>query len=286
MRLCERKNQRFHLIYRNFQEDSEAFMRPYSILTASMLALSAAVQIPGEAHGVQSPFAGARQLVLVVAETDSTPRARLSAFSREGGRWNPVFSCPAVVGKNGMGWGRGLQRDSDSDPAEPVKREGDGKSPMGAFALLCAWGYPPRDSVRTSFPYEQTTPDLVCIDDARSEFYNLVMSKKAATSGVDSIPSREDMLRPDDLYRYVIIIGYNTPKTVPGAGSCIFLHVWRGEDSFTAGCTAVAEEEIVRLLGWLDPAKKPVIVQLTWRSCERLRGRWGLPEGDNFELRR
>jgi len=66
----------------------------------------------------------------------------------------------------------------------------------------------------------------------------IVHAARALAPG-DSLPSHEDMLRPDDLYRYVLIIGYNTPKPVPGAGSCIFLHVWRGKDSSTAGCTAI-----------------------------------------------
>ena len=252
-------------------------MRYAATLLAFMLARSAAVPVPGDAVASDSPVKGSRQFVLVVTETDSTPRARLTSYERSGGNWVRAFSCPAVVGKNGMGWGRGLHSDRDRNHAEPVKREGDGKAPMGAFKLLRAYGYPPRNSVRTRFPYRQTTPDLACIDDARSEHYAMIVNADREFAPGASLPTHEDMFRPDDLYRYVILIGHNTTRPVPGAGSCIFLHVWRGEDSSTAGCTAIAEEHMVRLLEWLDPAKKPVIVQLTWRSWERLRGRWGLP---------
>src|SRR5262249_47021952 len=38
-----------------------------------------------------------------------------------------------------------------------------------------------------------------------------------------------------------------------GAGSCIFLHVWRDAASPTVGCTAMAKPALAELLAWLDP---------------------------------
>jgi L,D-peptidoglycan transpeptidase YkuD (ErfK/YbiS/YcfS/YnhG family) len=252
-------------------------MRNPNILLLLALTLAAAGSAFCAENPAKSPLADSGQLVLVVSENDSTPRAILTAFERSGGQWVLVFSCPAVVGTHGMGWGRGLQRADDSDPSEPVKREGDGKSPMGVYPLVRAWGYLPADSVRTSFPYERTTSSLICVDEARSEHYAMVLDRGQVSASVDSLPSHEDMLRRDDLYKYVILIGYNTPNAVPGAGSCIFLHVWRGEKSSTSGCTAVGEENIVRMLGWLDPLKNPLISDLTRKSYLRLKDAWGLP---------
>lgn len=48
----------------------------------------------------------------------------------------------------------------------------------------------------------------------------------------------------------------------PGAGSCIFLHVWSGPDAGTAGCTAMGAGLVVALLGQLDPAARPMFVLL------------------------
>lgn len=227
----------------------------------------------------RAPLSGSRQLVLVIAESDSTTQARMGIFSRSGAResWRSEASWPVVIGEKGLAWGRGLHRDSVRLPSQPVKREGDGKSPEGAFTLPCACGYAPADSVRTKLPYTLATPDLICIDDVRSEFYNLVVS--LAEKGLDpkTLPSHEEMLRNDDLYRYVITVGHNLKPREKGAGSCIFLHIWGGPDSFTAGCTAMTGENIERLLAWLDPSGRPVLIQLTRADYDRLRRVWGLP---------
>jgi L,D-peptidoglycan transpeptidase YkuD (ErfK/YbiS/YcfS/YnhG family) len=243
-----------------------------------LIALGIVASVAFLARTPFSPLSGAGQLILVVADTDTSTHARLDTFAREGDSWRPVFSCPAVLGRTGLAWGRGLHRDRDRTPLEPVKREGDGKSPAGAFELLHAFGYSPPDSVRTKLPYTQSTPDLICFDDIRSEYYAQVVNLREKSLDPSSLPSHENMHRDDDLYRYVILVEHNTEKPVKGAGSCIFLHIWRGEDSYTAGCTAMSAENMQRLLAWLDPQKRPVLVQLTRKNYERLRGEWGLPQ--------
>ena len=62
--------------------------------------------------------------------------------------------------------------------------------------------------------------------------------------------------RPDNPYRYGIVIGYNGTPVVKGLGSAIFLHVWQGRDVPTPGCVALAEEDVVAILGRLDPSRK------------------------------
>ena len=127
------------------------------------------------------------------------------------------------------------------------------------------------------FPYERSDGDLICIDDAENEYYNMVVDMRDKGLDAAKLPSHEDMVRTDDLYKYTVFVEHNAVSTEPGAGSCIFLHLWSGEDSHTAGCTAMSEPDMVDLLSWLDPEKKPVLVQLTLRSYMRLREKWGLP---------
>lgn len=225
-----------------------------------------------------SPVSGARQMILVVAENDTTFRARMGTFSLVRGGWRAEAAWPVVIGRNGMAWGRGLHREGDRDPRRPVKREGDGKTPEGVFTLPRAFGYAPADSARTRLPYTQADADLICIDDVRSEFYNTVTGVAEKGMDRDRLPSHERMLREDGLYRYVILVGHNIAPRDRGAGSCIFLHVWRGEDSGTSGCTAMTEERMTELFAWLDPGERPVIVQLTRADYMRLRAAWGLPE--------
>ena len=135
----------------------------------------------------------------------------------------------------------------------------------------------PRILSGRSSPIRRPPPDLICIDDVRSEFYNLVVNLAEKGMDPESLPSHEQMLRDDDLYRFAITEGHNLNPREKGAGSCIFLHIWRGPDSFTAGCTAMSGENITRLLGWLDPSRYPVLVQLTRADYDRLRSAWGLP---------
>jgi len=58
------------------------------------------------------------------------------------------------------------------------------------------------------------------------------------------------------------VIEYNMHPIVKGKGSAIFLHVWKQRGA-TAGCVAMSEEMVLRILGWLDPAKKPLIIMGT-----------------------
>jgi len=70
------------------------------------------------------------------------------------------------------------------------------------------------------------------------------------------------MLRQDELYRWGILVDHNAGSPVAGNGSCIFMHIWRGPGEPTVGCTAMPAAEIEKVLGWLDPASQPLLVQL------------------------
>jgi L,D-peptidoglycan transpeptidase YkuD (ErfK/YbiS/YcfS/YnhG family) len=89
--------------------------------------------------------------------------------------------------------------------------------------------------------------------------------------------SAETMLRPDGLYEWGVVEGHNLPPTQPGAGSCLFLHIWRGLGKPTSGCTSMSRQEMVRLARWLDPNEKPVLVQLPMEAYLTLAKPWGLP---------
>jgi L,D-peptidoglycan transpeptidase YkuD (ErfK/YbiS/YcfS/YnhG family) len=145
------------------------------------------------------------------------------------------------------------------------KREGDGQSPTGIFSLGTAFGY--ARSARTKMPYRQATDNDFWVDDVHSDDYNKWINGRPGTTSV------EKMRREDDLYKYGVVIEYNMNPIVRGKGSAIFLHVWRGEGIPTLGCVAVAEDNILRLLGWLDPAKRPLIIMGTERKLRSMGSR-------------
>lgn len=225
-----------------------------------------------------SVLADSRQLVLVIADGWDAGAARLQCYSRGGPAeaWKPVGDrIPVSIGRSGLAWGRGLH--GQPPLPGPTKREGDGKAPAGVFELSRAFGYTPQQEAReVKLPYIQLTADVVGVDDAKSKYYNqIVRTDKVPDKDWDSA---ETMRRDDGLYEWGVIVNHNTSPALPGAGSCIFLHVWRGPEEPTAGCTAMCKEDMLRLLAWLDPQSKPVLVQLPREECRTLSTSWRLPE--------
>ncbi len=214
---------------------------------------------------------GSDQLIVVTSKGWDDIQGTAQRYERHG-QTLQKFEAPfaVVLGKNGMGWGKGLldigQREG------PVKQEGDGKAPAGMFKLGTAFGYAP--AAETRLPYLSLTPTIECVDDSRSTRYNELVDGAVVDKDWSS---SERMRRSDELYRQGIVIQHNTPAS-PAAGSCIFFHIWRGPSTPTRGCTAMEPADIARLFDWLDPSKSPVLVQLPQAQYERLRERWSLPE--------
>ena len=196
-----------------------------------------------------------RTLITVVTADATATSGALRRWQRVGKSWRAVGAPIAVVvGKSGL-----------TDVAD--KREGDGASPAGRFALGDVTGYdatPPR----TRLPYRVATPELRCVDDPASPLYNRVA---VADRG-------EKMRRDDELYRYTIFVRHNDART-PGAGSCIFLHVWKDARSPTVGCTAMALDDLRELLAWVDRSTE--LVQLPRAEYEARQRAWDLPPLDD-----
>ncbi len=85
------------------------------------------------------------------------------------------------------------------------------------------------------------------------------------------------MRREDDQYRWLLVVDYNLDPPRPGAGSCIFVHVWRSPEKGTAGCTAMPEARLVELLGWLDPEAHPALLLLPRAEYRARAAGMGLP---------
>lgn len=201
--------------------------------------------------------ANCRQVVLVISPNASSASARLWRLERtDGGSWHAVSgSIPVTLGRNGLGEGLGEHRVMQTRDL-PMKREGDGRSPAGIFRLPFAFGYD--DSVSgLRMRYVRCTDTLAGVDDVKSKYYNQVVDAAAVTKDWDNA---EVMRRQDGLYRLGAFVAHN-PESAPGAGSCIFLHLWRGPEEPTAGCTAMSDENLQSLLAWLDPAAEPRLVQ-------------------------
>ena len=214
------------------------------------------------------------QLITVVSDRWSEFRATLRRYEREpGATWRPVGKAIEVVlGRNGYGWGRGLHGPgTPQGRSGPIKREGDGRSPAGVFSLGAVYGYA-ETAENVSSTYVRATGALRCVDDPRSTHYNRIVSVERVDRDWQSA---EHMRREDDLYTLAIVVEHNTQATAPGAGSCIFIHLWEGPDRGMSGCTALPMEALGTLAGWLEPGA--ALVALPESEYDALTAAWQLP---------
>ena len=224
-----------------------------------------------------SPISDAGQLVLVTSAGWDAPTGHLRTFERTEAGWREVGSARDVtLGRAGSAWGIGLHLPEIK--AGPLKREGDGRSPAGAFAIGFAFGYP--DHVDTGLEYHPMDANDWCDDVSGSRYYNRIVNTakvgEAAVKGA-SEPMRRDLhVDGDQRYRIGFVIEHN-PAGGDMQGSCIFAHVWKSPEDATAGCTAMSDANMQALLRWLDRDRNPRFVLLPEREYARLQAQWLLP---------
>ena len=121
----------------------------------------------GASASTRSPVANTRQLLVVTTPGWDSTSGTLRRYARTGAGapWRQVgVAVPIVVGRTGLAWddALGLAR-----PGEPLKREGDGRAPAGAFALDTAFGFDIRQTMPwVRLPYLQLRQSTECVDDA------------------------------------------------------------------------------------------------------------------------
>lgn len=234
---------------------------------------------PMSSRNTDSPLAASRQLILVTASGWQSTTAELRRFARESpaAEWRLIGGRMQVsLGQSGLAWGSGLHPMAGIKGR--LKQEGDGCAPAGIFAITALFGDADPESplARSArLPYHHATRDLKCIDDPASVYYNQIVDQ--AKLKKPDWQSHEEMLRDDERYAVGAVIAHNSPRPLPGAGSCIFLHVWQAAGLPTAGCTAGALADIGEICRWLDGAAAPLLVQLPQPEYLRLKERWALP---------
>ncbi|GGE26293.1 hypothetical protein GCM10011391_00800 [Pullulanibacillus camelliae] len=182
----------------------------------------------------------AEQVMFVTAEAENRSAAVLRGYEYGGETWHYLFRMPAVIGKKGITF---------------AMQEGGMRSPAGIYTISQGFGTEsPPEGIR--LPYKQTSPHDYWVDDVTSEDYNRWVVYEGDPKA--RWHSFERLHIP--LYKYAAVIDYNE-EAIPGKGSAIFLHIWPDPNGYTAGCTAVSEENLLRLLKWLTPEKHSVIIQ-------------------------
>jgi hypothetical protein len=233
------------------------------------------------AHGEEpAAMQASTQMLVVTTENWDAVPGTLQQFERANAhkKWKKVGAPIAVVvGKKGLGWGTGLAQESDfnvREQTDPVKHEGDARAPAGLFRLSTAFGYAAEGQPGWKMPYLSLAPSIECVDDIRSKFYNQVVDRTTVSPDWNS---SEHMLYSNGQYRWGLVVDHNMDPVVPGTGSCIFMHIWLGNGEGTVGCTAMAQDNLEAMMGWLDPARKPLLLQLPSLQYKKIKRRWKLP---------
>ncbi|BBM84064.1 L,D-transpeptidase family protein [Candidatus Uabimicrobium amorphum] len=215
-----------------------------------------------------------QQVIVVVNEKWEDSKATLYLLEKKDNQWQHQTSWPTVTGRNGLAWGKGEFTLPSKDMVE--KKEGDGKAPAGIFKITnMLYGYAKTPPEGTKLNYTALSENYLGIDDSKSKYYNKIVDTRKIEKDWDSF---EHMRRKDHLYRWVLVVEHNLNPTTKGSGSCIFLHLWISPQSDTSGCTAMSEANILKLIKWIDPQKKPRFIQLPRRIYQSYASQMGLPK--------
>jgi L,D-peptidoglycan transpeptidase YkuD (ErfK/YbiS/YcfS/YnhG family) len=219
------------------------------------------------------------QLILGIAPTWNSMRGELRLFERSlGGDWKLVEGpFPALFGKDGVAWGRGL---AGQDQLGLQKKERDGRAPAGIFEVGQVFGYDAHLPGGANYPYHQVTDADVWSDDPRSPNYNrhILIDPKNPPDNY----THEKMRSGDFAYQWLIEIRHNSDPPVPGAGSAIFFHTRRGVNRPTTGCTTMARHDLVKLITWLRAGRHPCYALLPATEYDKKWRVWNLPSPETI----
>ncbi|MEM9061132.1 MAG: L,D-transpeptidase family protein, partial [Pseudomonadota bacterium] len=156
-------------------------------------------------------------------------------------RWGARFMgrhIPCAIGRNGIA----------SD-----KREGDLGTPVGRFRLCNVFWRPDRMSAPVTILPARVLDHRQGWSEAPADpAYNRPIRHP------HPFPA-DRMRRGDSLYDLCVVTDQNTDPVVPGAGSAIFLHLWRKPRHPTAGCVAFRRRDLVWILRHWTPASRLII---------------------------
>lgn len=214
------------------------------------------------------------QLLLALASDWSSTHGTLYRFTRDGdGNWTRVAEpVPVLFGKRGLAWGRGVR---GAEQRGHHKREGDGKTPAGLFALGTIYGNDAQLPPGADYPFHQVTSADAWPDDPKNPFYN----RHVAIDPANPPPwfASQRMRTGDPAYRWRVEIRHNADPVVPGAGSATFFHIRRGPNRPSAACTTMPEPALHDIVVWLRASAHPHYALLTEADYHRLWQDWGLP---------
>ena len=121
------------------------------------------------------------------------------------------------------------------------KFEGDKSTPKGIFNIRRF--YYRKDRIKkpiSNLKSKIIKKNMTWCNDPKHKFYNKEIKIKKSVH-------YEKLFRRDHKYDYLLVIDYNTIKTIPYKGSAIFIHLTKNYKP-TAGCIAINKKDFDVLL--------------------------------------
>lgn len=241
-------------------------------MTKAILFLSLLLPSFAQAGGVcprefADVIASTRKLIVMTGDGFDAVTGSLQILSRENtadtftDETSTLADKRAVFGSKGMAWGHGFT--ALRSGAQPIKKEGDQRSPIGVFKIGVRFGF-----VATGRKeFLPLLPTTECVDDASSVHYSQIIDTRTVKKDWRSA----EKMRAEPLYERGMNVLYNEGR-VAGVGSCIFLHHWRDAAKGTAGCGAMNPKAMLRLHQWLGESTDAAVLMIPRAELERVRG--------------
>ncbi|MBV8378969.1 MAG: L,D-transpeptidase family protein [Verrucomicrobia bacterium] len=248
--------------------DRSQRLRPFTLLLAVLTIF------PFASDGEDRLNPSVSQLVVGVAPTWDSMTGQIQRFDKTEEGWRPAGPpVPVLFGKDGVAWGRGLIKEPDEGP---VKMEHDHRAPAGVFRIGIIYTYDRSLPPGANYPFHTVGDGDAWVDDVNNPHYNqhVTVDPKNPPSWFE----KQKMRRGDFAYRWLVEIRHNADPPLPGHGSAIFFHIRRGPTRPSAGCTTMAETDLVELIRWLRAGANPVYVCLPRTEYLNRWKAWGLPD--------
>jgi L,D-peptidoglycan transpeptidase YkuD (ErfK/YbiS/YcfS/YnhG family) len=243
-----------------------------SHLLLQLCALLLIVPIFSDAQDRLSP--SVTQVIVGISQTWDSMNGRLQRFDKTPEGWRAAGQpVPVLFGKSGLAWGRGLITRQDQEPA---KMEHDHRAPAGVFRIGMIYTYDRSLPPGADYPFHTVGEGDAWVDDIHNPHYN-----EHVTVDANNPPpwfAKQKMRSGDFAYRWLVEIRHNADPPLPGHGSAIFFHIRRGPTRPSAGCTTMAEKNLVELIQWLRASDNPVYVCLPRSEYLKDWKIWGLPD--------
>jgi L,D-peptidoglycan transpeptidase YkuD (ErfK/YbiS/YcfS/YnhG family) len=141
-------------------------------------------------------------------------------------------SFPCLLGRSGLTF---------------MKREGDGKTPIGGFRLIEVLTRRDRiANLSCEFRQRYIKREMGWCDAPGHRLYNREV-------GLPFAASHETLWRNDTAYDCLVILDYNIAPRRQGYGSAIFFHLADKSAQFTQGCVAVSLVDMRKILNHCGP---------------------------------